>query len=87
MYILLVDQGRRLVTSDVRGLRLYTLDGEPKLVTELEQPGQRPFFEKSPGGERLIGAGDVVARSVTPLGGDAHWTATPTSVGVRGRAG
>ncbi len=82
MYVILVDEGRRLITSDARALRLYDPSGETELVTEVEAPGELPFFEKSPSGERMTHAGGVVARSFTPLGLDVHWVSAPSSVAL-----
>lgn len=87
MYVVLVDGGRRLVTSDARRLRLHGLDGgSPRMLAEVEQPGEVPYFEQSPAGERLTHGGGIVARSFTPLGRSEHWTETPTSVGLYAEA-
>jgi WD40 repeat protein len=91
MYVVLVDGGRRLVTSDAQRLRLYSLDGAldegtPRMLAEVEQPGEVPYFEQSPAGERLAHGGGIVARSFTPLGLSEHWTEAPTSVGLYAEA-
>lgn len=91
MYVVLIDRGRRLVTSDAQRLRLYQLDGSldgesPRLIAEVEQPGEVPYFEQSPAGERLAHGGGIVARSFTPLGLSEHWTEAPTSVGLYAEA-
>lgn len=83
MYVLLIDQGRRLVTSDAQRLRLYDVEAAPpRLVAALEQPGELPFFDQSPAGERIASAAGIIARSFTPLGAATHWTETPTKVGL-----
>ena len=86
MYVLLIDEGRRLVTSDATLLRLYDLDGQPKRLAQVEQAGELPFFEQSPAGERLARGPGFVARSFTPLGSPEHWTATATCVGIHAEA-
>jgi WD40 repeat protein len=87
MYVVLVDGGRRLVTSDAQRLCLYVLDrSEPRKLAEVEQPGERPYFEQSPAGERLTHGGGIVARSFTPLAQEQHWTEVPTSVGLYAEA-
>jgi hypothetical protein len=91
MYVVLVDGGRRLVTSDAQRLRLHSLDealagGSPRMLAEVEQPGEVPYFEQSPAGERLAHGGGIVARSFTPLGLSEHWTEAPTSVGLYAEA-
>jgi WD40 repeat protein len=93
MYVALVNGGRRLVTSDAQRLCLYDLgDGRPRRVTQLDQPGELPYFEQSPAGERLThgggggGGGGIVARSFTPCGRSEHWTEAPTSVGLYAEA-
>jgi hypothetical protein len=72
------------VTSDAEGLTLFELDaaGEPKPITSVAQPGQLPFFEQSPAGERMTHANGIVARSFTPLDAKEHWTNAPSSVGI-----
>jgi WD40 repeat protein len=87
MYVVLVDGGRRLVTSDAERLRLFDLDaGEPQKLAEVEQAGEKPYFEQSAAGERLTRGGGVVVRSFTPLGLAEHWTEAPTSVGLYAEA-
>jgi hypothetical protein len=81
MYILLIDQGRRLVTSDAERLCLYDVEGEPRRLAVVEQPGELPYFDQSPAGERIASAAGIVARSFTPLGAETHWTSTPTKIG------
>lgn len=87
MYVVLVDGGRRLVTSDAERLCLYELDGgAPRRVVVVEQAGEQPFFEQSPAGERLTRGGGIVARSFTPKGLEEHWADAPTSVGLYAEA-
>lgn len=84
MYVLLIDQGRRLVTSDAERLRLHDVEqpGEPRRMAEVEQPGELPFFDQSPAGERIAAAAGIVARSFTPLRAETHWVETPTQIGL-----
>jgi WD40 repeat protein len=83
MYLCVVDEGRKLVTSDVNGLKLYELgEGDPEQIAEVDQPGELPFFEQSASGERLTHANGVVARSFTPVGLGAHWTEAPSNIGL-----
>lgn len=87
MYVVLVDGGRRLVTSDAQRLCLYALDdGTPRKQAEVAQPGEKPHFEQSAAGERLTHGGGIVARSFTPRGLPGHWTEAPTSVGLYAEA-
>lgn len=87
MYVVLLDGGRRLVTSDAERLCLYELrDGAPSLLTEVRQPGQIPYFEQSPAGERLTHGAGVVVRSFTPLDATEHWTEVPSRVGLHAAA-
>jgi len=73
----------RLLTSDVVRLRLYDLTGgAPKLLSQVDAPGEPPFFRGGPAGERMTTNGDMVARSLTPLGAKTHWARTPTTVGL-----
>lgn len=83
MYLCLVDEGRKLVTSDVKGLKLYELgEGDPKQIAEVDQLGEVPFFEQSASGERLTHANGLIARSFTPLGLGVHWADAPSNIGL-----